>query len=367
MRRLKETGLSNTEGGEGFVLTNPVPQPMESASVGEFLAAAREHAGLSSSDVATRLRMSAKQIDAIERADYANLPSGTFLRGFVRNYAKAVGANIDEALGILERTHTDALALKATAVVAPMFAAAPIDYPARGEALVKPKSRALIALLLVACLAAVVWYWWNFVRPHRADGGLLREVPVVVQPELASVPVPTVPVSSAADTPSADAKGALDTVPGIGSVVAPEVKPGQPALSVAASPVSTPIPSPMPSPMPSPPTVPVTPPAKLSPMSNAKSDQDAADRAQKKKLTEAGANDVLGFTFTAESWIEVVDVTGKTVVSRRYKAGEADEVSGRGPFSVVVGNAQATRMTLNGRGFDLKPHTRATVARFTVK
>jgi cytoskeleton protein RodZ len=62
-----------------------------------------------------------------------------------------------------------------------------------------------------------------------------------------------------------------------------------------------------------------------------------------------------------------MDGTGRTIMSRRYKAGEADEVTGKGPFAVVVGNAASTRMAVNGREFDLAPHTRATVARVTVK
>jgi cytoskeleton protein RodZ len=388
MQKFTETGLSTTEVGEGFVLTNPVPEPQEPASVGEFLAAAREHAGLSVNDVASRLRMSVKQIEALERADYTNLPAGTFLRGFVRNYAKAVGANIDEALAVLEKTHRDALAVNATAVVAPTIAAAPVAFQPRGEALATPKSRALIALLLIICLAAVVWYWWEFVRPHRADGGRPREVPVVVQPEVsAATPAPVTPT---ADVPSAEAKAASEATPGIGPVVAPELKSaasGSPLTSPISTPPAAPVsqgvatPQTSSAPVGAPATAPAASataapkaappasatPAKPSPTPSEKSETASADSARTKKPTEAGAAGVLGFTFSGESWVEVVDGTGKTVISRRYKAGDADEVSGRGPFTVVVGNAQSTRMAFNGREFDLKPHTRATVARVTVK
>jgi hypothetical protein len=49
-------------------------------------------------------------------------------------------------------------------------------------------------VLLVACLAAVVWYWWQFVRPHRADGGRPPEKEVVVQPAM----LPALPIANAA-------------------------------------------------------------------------------------------------------------------------------------------------------------------------
>ena len=76
---------------------------------------------------------------------------------------------------------------------------------------------------------------------------------------------------------------------------------------------------------------------------------------------------LLGFTFGGESWVEVVDRTGKTVLSKRYKGGEAEEIIGVAPFSIVIGNAHVTRMAYNGKEVDLVPHTRVSVARLTVK
>ena len=70
-------------------------------TLGQMLAAERERQGLSRSDAAQRLHMSAYQIEALENGDYARLPKGTFLRGFVRNYAKILGLHAEEALALL--------------------------------------------------------------------------------------------------------------------------------------------------------------------------------------------------------------------------------------------------------------------------
>src|SRR5881227_3144053 len=70
--------------------------------VGQMLAAERERQGLSRADVAQRLHMSAYQVEAIETGDYKRLPQGTFLRGFVRNYAKVLGLAPDSVLVLLE-------------------------------------------------------------------------------------------------------------------------------------------------------------------------------------------------------------------------------------------------------------------------
>ena len=73
-------------------VTTPMPvEPMSAdaspaappATVGSVLREAREKLGLSPADIANKLRMGLKQVNALEHADYAALPTGTFLRGFV--------------------------------------------------------------------------------------------------------------------------------------------------------------------------------------------------------------------------------------------------------------------------------------------
>ncbi len=63
--------------------------------VGERLRIMREAAGLDLNDVATRTRIPLRHLDAIERGNYAELPSPTYALGFTRSYARAL--NVDEA------------------------------------------------------------------------------------------------------------------------------------------------------------------------------------------------------------------------------------------------------------------------------
>src|SRR3954463_11257712 len=69
--------------------------------LGALLAEGREHHCLSRNDVAQRLHMSPSQVEALENGDYARLPKGTVLRGFVRNYAKLIGLDPEEVLPLL--------------------------------------------------------------------------------------------------------------------------------------------------------------------------------------------------------------------------------------------------------------------------
>ncbi len=57
-------------------------------TLGTLLRQAREARGQSIADVVQVIRFSARQIEALERDDYASLPGSTAVRGLVRNYAK---------------------------------------------------------------------------------------------------------------------------------------------------------------------------------------------------------------------------------------------------------------------------------------
>jgi cytoskeleton protein RodZ len=62
-------------------------------NVGERLRILRESAKLDLNDIATRTRIPLRHLEAIERGDYAALPSQTYAMGFTRSYARALGTD----------------------------------------------------------------------------------------------------------------------------------------------------------------------------------------------------------------------------------------------------------------------------------
>ena len=66
--------------------------------VGSTLREARERAGFSLQDLATRTRIPIKSLRAIEENDFASVPSGIFVRGFIRSYAQEVGVDPSKAV-----------------------------------------------------------------------------------------------------------------------------------------------------------------------------------------------------------------------------------------------------------------------------
>jgi cytoskeleton protein RodZ len=80
----------------------------------------------------------------------------------------------------------------------------------------------------------------------------------------------------------------------------------------------------------------------------------------------AGARTVR-LRFKGPSWVEIKDRSGKVLLSKVNERGSEAEVSGRPPFTVVVGNAPDVTMLYDDREFPLEPHTKVAVARFTLE
>lgn len=77
---------------------------------------------------------------------------------------------------------------------------------------------------------------------------------------------------------------------------------------------------------------------------------------------------VLRFTATAESWVQVRDAQQQVVMEKILKSGDIfEEVAVGRPLHVVVGNAEATRVEVDGAAFNFAGSAKNNVARFEVK
>jgi cytoskeleton protein RodZ len=74
----------------------------------------------------------------------------------------------------------------------------------------------------------------------------------------------------------------------------------------------------------------------------------------------------LAFRFRGKSWVEVKDASQQIILTGQYVDGGAEMVAGRPPFQIVIGNAALVDLTYAGQPIDLKPYTRAEVARLSL-
>ena len=127
---------------------------------GDRLRLAREAAGLSLADVATRTRITQRHLAAIEKSDFSELPGRTYVTGFARAYARAV--DLPEAeigAAVRQELEDDEYGSR------PLYEAYEPTDPAR-----LPTARLTWTLVIVTLLLASAYGVWRFlsVEPDEA-------------------------------------------------------------------------------------------------------------------------------------------------------------------------------------------------------
>ena len=297
-------------------------------TLGNALATERERQGLSRTEIAQRLHMSTWQIEALESSDYARLPKGTFLRGFVRNYAKVLGI---DAEGLLSQLAQTAPRGPAPGIVVP---SQNIRFDPIGERLSNPYVKAGGLAVVFISLGFAVMYWWLFIRP--APPAMAKKDAMPAAQNIAAAPIP------AADP--------VVPVPAPSEPVKPEVAPAKVEQPRVEPPRAAP------------------PKSDLSRVAAATRVEPAKAEAPVVAPPVRGPNDhTVRFSFRGESWVDIRDRSGRVLLQRINTPGSEAEVSGRPPFTIIIGNAPDVKLTYDGREFPLEPHTRVAVARFTLE
>ncbi|MGE5616539.1 MAG: RodZ domain-containing protein [Bacillota bacterium] len=309
---------------------------------GEILAAERERQGLAPADIAQRLRLSVWQIEALEAGDYARLPRGPFLRGFVRNYAKVLNLPSDGLSAALDEGGPRDPAPR---IVVP---SQNIRFDPLSERMSSPyvKAAGLSAIVIVIGFAAM--YWWLFVRPtppaavaHKSSVPEAKPK-ALAPPSIVATSVPPPAIETA--TPPQPAPAAAPVVPPKATATNPPAATTEALVTVV------------------PPSTPAAP-VKIAPVRAAPA--NATPVAASPVAASSGSK--LKFHFSGRSWVEVRDADGKLLLTGNNPGDTDAEVSGKPPFRVVVGNAPEVQMFFNDRAFDLEPHTSNAVARLTVE
>ncbi|MDX1537457.1 RodZ domain-containing protein [Arsukibacterium sp.] len=80
----------------------------------------------------------------------------------------------------------------------------------------------------------------------------------------------------------------------------------------------------------------------------------------------AAQQDVITMNFQDNCWIDVLDADGNRIAYGTKEAGYQMTVSGKAPFVVTLGNPSVVRITLNNQPFDMSSLPDGRVAKFTL-
>ena len=282
------------------------------ASPGILLSNERVKRGLSLQEVADQLKLSRKQLEAIENDEYDKLPGPAFARGFVRNYAKLLG--LDAAL---LNAALDAYVPMPMVNPRPAPVEAPSREPARPvEPTPEPRPRQPLNPLLIKGAIAVVVLVLLLMVSYRmvTQGGSVSPAPLP------------------ATLPSPASQAAVST---------PLVEAPAPQAAVTPAPVSAP--------------APVT----SAPIPEAKP-AELPTPATQAAVSDSGAGEVV-LRAKEAAWVSLIDAKGKKLVYGQV-TGEK-RVSGTPPYKLIIGNASQVELQYKGQGVALADKTKGSTAR----
>jgi len=271
-------------------------------TLGQRLRRARESQGLEVEAVAERLHTDVTRLKALEHDDFSPFPAAVFARGYVRGYARMFSLPEAELIALYEKQAAP------PAVSLHPLPATPYDKKAT---LLTMAGR----VFALALLAGAV-FWLMPYTPWRDEHPALNGAPAALNEEahsgedIQSAPPPA-GMADDAESPDADAFSSVST---------------RQDAAVSERPVS--------------------------------------ESAQNVSPAET-SGDALVLRFNAESWVEVYDQRGKTLLyelapggaTRRFEQPQL-------PLRVRLGNSPAVNIEYNGKVFDQSPHARNSVADF---
>jgi len=323
-------------------MTGVAEQPI---SVGKALREAREQLGLSVNDVANRIKFAARQIEALEADDYAQLPEAAFVRGFVRSYARLLELDPAHLVSGLPSSHTKTSSVQEVKSV---------EIPLPSAFSTRRYNIILLSAGLAIALSVAI-----FMRMHD-------RAPEVPEPVAKTIVQPL-------ELPNVTTENATAQMPG-----QDQLPVSAPQQTVSAAPLAAPQQAvratpaqatPQPAPQQAVRTAPVPAPVQQQPaLPKAVSAAPAPASGQPKVNAEIGASDhALRLEFDEDAWVEVRDGNDNILVAKMRRAGSLMRVTGKAPLLVTIGNAHAVRLFDNGKNIKLERYITADVAHVKLK
>jgi len=317
-------------------------------STGERLRLAREQMGLTQQNVAERLCLKLTTVRDIEEDKSPVDLASTFLRGYIRSYARLVHIPEEELLPMMA---------KQTPVRAAKIA--PMQSFSLGKRRKKRDGWLMIFTWLVLFVVVGLtgaWWWQNHkasqddlvsVTDQNGSGDNSQSIPLdetsgdsaapaapdetASDNSTASTPATAAPAASASNSTAATQPDAASN-----TVVSPSQAPAE---NTAAAPAATSS----------------TGTASQMPVGAAAVSEPAAD-----------PNAVV-MTFTADCWLEVSDATGKKLFSGTQRSGGKLSLAGTPPYRLKIGAPSAVQVQYQNQPVDLSRFIRNNqVARLTL-
>ena len=293
-------------------------------SVGAHLKRLREEKNLTIAEVSSRLYLQPNVIEALEQDDHESLPAGTYVYGYLQNYAKLLDTPADRVV-LMYKEDIDISAQPET-----VREVAPESNPEQSN---KWPYTLLYLIIFVAILLPLTWWWsqhtlgpakpgWTL--PGSADAPLGLPYPITI------VEHPDTPFYRAPNTEQTDKVQAA-------------------ALETAQEQTTE---------------------SQTAPAQTTDTDKEfevAPSTYDKNIITTGIGPDSIKVVVSEDCWVEIFDTNNKKIFYDLARAGQTLILNGTAPFSVLLGNSAGAIIEFNNIPIDTTPYrSRIGMARFVL-
>ncbi len=294
-------------------------------SVGAHLKRLREEKNLTIAEVSSRLYLQPNIIEALEQDDHENLPTGTYVYGYLQNYAKLLDTPADRVVSMFKED------IDISAQPEPVREVAPELKPEQSN---KWPYTLLYLIIFVAILLPLTWWWgqrtlgpatpgWTF--PGSADAPLGLAYPITI------VEHPDTPFYRAPNTEQMDKVQAAAQEQTTESQTAPAQTQGAQTTDTD------------------------------------KEFEVAPSTYDKNMITTGIGPDSIKVVVSEDCWVEIFDTDNKKIFYDLARAGQTLILNGTAPFSVLLGNSAGAIIEFNNIPFDTTSYrSRIGMARFVL-
>jgi len=321
-----------------------------SPSVGDKLKSLRGQKNLGTSEVAARLHLDSRIIEALERDDYGALPDPIYVRGYIRSYSKLLGHDADELVAAYNSQKT-----ADEPEIVPE-----IKYPAQTSSSDKPvKAFTYLISLLLAVLLIAWWQSTSVVEQPPADSTAALPDTGSTGPLLNNIDTAGASYSEWDNTPLLvpdEGDSLINNEPPDIDSTADDPEPGVQAVreeTVLPDPGTDAVPN-----------------TGMLPEAGAAEPEAAASVMEEREIEinplSGDPEDTIVLKVAADSWIEIIDANDEKLYFDLARSGDTITVHGTAPFDVLLGFSQGVTVEFNGEYFDQAPYSRSGIARFTL-
>ncbi len=265
----------------------------------------RKAKDISLAHIAERTNISVKKLEALENGRFDELGSETFVTGYIRAYAKIVQEDVDGYLEVFRRS-----AKKHDVMTQEVAAVGQSRGPVH-------KTWKKFGLLHLSVSVIVLWILMVFILGGDTpeEKALSADTTGVEETDLAMEEVSAEPIAS----PPTD----------------PEVTEEEEVIAAPVAELSSPA---------------------AEQILSSLDDQEVPQSVEETPPSPGIASeDVLILSFSEDCWTEVRENEGRVLVAELKRKGDNLQLFGQAPFNVMLGNARAVTLSLNGETISTVP------------